>query len=194
MYLPGPYFLHHHGLQLIHALRLLVKVVKSQERTEIRHFQREQIALPGVAGQGNQAFGHGIAFRRVPQGAEGRIFHRLIAHSALALQVTRRGDAQATHRCQNQRQAQAHLELVDLVFAAQMVTADGHHEEGRHRDAAEEDVREPLDALGVAHHRPETGHHGLTIHDLVAHRVLHPGIGNDDPEGADGRADGGPAR
>ena len=80
-----------------------------------------------------------------------------------------------------QGQAEGFGEEGGLLLPEQVIGADAHHEEARQDVGPADGVEEDLKGEGLGDHRQKVREFGPAVSEDEAHRVLHPGIGDQDP-------------
>ena len=126
----------------------------------------------------------------LPVGFDGGVLHGLEVGDLLALEVAGGGHAQAGGQHQHHGQRRRRPEDGAVGLAQQVPAADRQHEDpgGEHR--GQDGVPQVVPGHGVADEVEEA----LQLRspgdrvDAIADRVLHPGVGRQDPEGRHDRA------
>ena len=119
---------------------------------------------------------------RVPESFHRRQRHRLIARQHAALRVARRHNLQQAHE-ERDNHAHAHKDasLLDMFLAEQIKRAHSRHHKRSRNGRAAHVVRVLPPGPGIQYQLPEAGELYRAIgHALVAHGMLHPGVGGND--------------
>ena len=128
----------------------------------------------------------------IPDGLNGRQFHLLVFRREVATFVTQHRHRQRggqTERCGHRHRALGQLQVPALEHVP---GRDAQHEDG----GCDITRRNRVHELGLRHGVGEDGKEVLHLHphglrvELCAHRVLHPAVGDQDPECREVRADG----
>ncbi len=90
------------------------------------------------------------------------------------------------HDGENERhiegQAEGFIEKVHMLLAQEMISTDAHDKETAQHISRADGVHELVYGVGLGHHRKEIGELGPAVANGVADRVLHPGVGSQDPQ------------
>src|SRR5205807_8803442 len=77
---------------------------------------------------------------------------------------------------------------LQVAAAEDVIGGDAHDEERALDERAEDDVDEAVHAGGVEDHGPEVGDDSPAALDLEPRRGVHPGVGDDNPDGGEDAA------
>ena len=75
------------------------------------------------------------------------------------------------------------MKKAGVLLAQQMVGADPHDEETRQDISAADGMEKDLEGKRLGDHGQEVIEFGPAVSEDVAHRMLHPGVGDQDPDG-----------
>ena len=174
-----------------------VDVVGSQERQSVRNGDVEEEGLLAVAhflGRIQDAKGnYRLPFIALVEAFHGGKLHGLMLGNGHCRGVA----ADAGEHDANEAYPAAHLEAAHAVVAVTALeehpSTHSHHKGTTQCPRAGDGVEHFVHCHGRERHCPEVGHlvaHGLGV-EGAAHRVLHPRVGNKNPQCRDARAQGG---
>ncbi len=177
--------------QVIDAQQRRGQRTRADDAHDIGNLDREVVAALGLVRDGDQVEGRGRGLG-VPHGFHGRDLHLLVFGGQIAAFI-----AQHDHRqCAGQAEAGSYrhraLGQVDMTAAQQIPRADRHDEHGARHVTGADGMHELGLRDRVEDDRGEVSHfhaHRVRIEDR-ADRVLHPAVGDQDPQRREVRAEG----
>ena len=128
---------------------------------------------------------------RLPQSLHGGELHGLDFLQVLGVHVAGARDAEKADEREGEDALHGFLEEVGGRTSLQdLVGGDGCEQDARRRHAREERMRDLADDVVIREERAEVRHDGAAAFDGIARRMLHEGVGDDDPERREVAADG----
>ncbi|VTR69980.1 conserved hypothetical protein [Desulfosarcina cetonica] len=138
------------------------------------------VAFMGFVGDGEKNDGGlGLGF---PVRLHGRQFSGLGFGHVHGVHVAGDHDHQGGDQPDHQADIEGAGEKFDVLFLEQMPGADAHDEEGAEQEGRRNGMNDFQKAERVGHHCQEIGQLGTAAANRIAHRLLHPAVGQKDPD------------
>ena len=133
---------------------------------------------------------HGDVGAGFPVGFHGGELGGLHFRDDLRVMVALKAEQQDEDQGEGRGDAHGTLEQIQLVLAEQVPRGDAEHKEAAEHPCGENRMEILAPCEGVGHDIKEAGQLGAAVLDDVADGVLHPAVGEDDPQGGQVRGDG----
>ena len=170
-------------VQLVQADNLAVEGAGRQKREHLRDLDRERRRLVALREPADLEERERTGLAGVPLRFAGRDLHRLQLGDEDA-EVATEPQVHGRHRDEHdQCQLRRGLERLHVPAPGEVPAADAEHDRGSRGQPREDGVPERVERPVAREQRPDASQHGLAVLDLVADRVLHERVCDEDEVG-----------